>query len=38
MEKRTEEGKRRHDVGKKIWYEKKKQEKVIQEEENGIKL
>ena len=28
MEKRTEEGKRRHDLGKKIYYEKKKFKKA----------
>lgn len=38
MEKRTEEGKKRHDLGKKIWYEKKKAEKKEQELKNGEEL
>lgn len=38
MEKRTEEGKRRHDLGKKIYYEKKKAEKITHELNNGAKL
>lgn len=37
-EKRTEEGKRRHDLGKKIWYAEKKAETVRQEVQNGIEL
>lgn len=38
MEKRTTEGKRRHDLGKKIWYEKKKAEKIKHEQNNGLEL
>ena len=38
MEKRTAEGKKRHDLGKKIWYEKKKAKKILHEEENGLEL
>ena len=38
MEKRTEEGKRRHDLGKKIYYEKKKAEKIKHEQNNGLEL
>lgn len=38
MEKRTEEGKRRHDLGKKIWYAEKKAEKTRNEIQNGIDL
>ena len=36
--KRTEEGKRRHDLGKKIYYEKKRLEKIAHEENNGLEL
>lgn len=38
MEKRTAEGKRRHDLGKKIYYEKKKLEKITHEQNNGLEL
>jgi hypothetical protein len=38
MEKRTVEGKRRHDLGKKIYYEKKQVEKIQHEKENAINL
>ena len=38
MEKRTAEGKRRHDLGKKIYYEKNKLEKIAHEENNGLEL
>lgn len=38
MEKRTAEGKRRHDLGKKIYYEKKKLEKIVHEQNNGLEL
>jgi hypothetical protein len=38
MEKRTEEGKLRHDLGKKIYYEKKQAEKIQHEKENAINL
>lgn len=35
MEKRTVEGKRRHDLSKKIWYKKKQKEKIRKELVNG---
>lgn len=38
MEKRTEVGKARHDLGKKLWYEKKVKEKELQELKNGEAL
>lgn len=38
MEKRTEEGKKRHDLGKKLWYEKKKSEQIQSELRNGAEL
>lgn len=38
MEKRTEEGKRRHDLGKKIWYAEKKADKEMNELRNGWEL
>lgn len=38
MEKRTEEGKKRHDLGKKIYYKKKKHEKELNELHNGAVL
>lgn len=38
MEKRTEAGKKRHDLGKKIYYEKKKHEKELNELYNGAVL
>lgn len=38
MEKRTEEGIRRHDLGKKIYYEKKKFKKIEHELNNGEEL
>lgn len=38
MEKRTEEGKRRHDLGKKIWYAEKRAKKRESELKNGEEL
>ena len=38
MEKRTEEGKRRHDLGKKLYHEKKQKEKIEHEIQNGLEL
>lgn len=38
MEKRTVEGKRRHDLGKKMYYEKKQKEKIEREIQNGLEL
>lgn len=38
MEKRTEEGKRRHDLGKKIWYAEKRAKKCESELKNGEEL
>lgn len=38
MEKRTEEGKRRHDLGKRIWYANKRALKRRHELENGVEL
>ena len=38
MEKRTAEGKRRHDLGKKIWYAEKRLEKITHEQNNGLEL
>lgn len=38
MEKRTEEGKRRHDLGKKIWYAEKRANKREHELQNGEEL
>lgn len=38
MEKRTAEGKRRHDLGKKVYYAKKKLEKITHEQNNGLEL
>ena len=38
MEKRTEEGKRRHDLGKKIWYAEKRANKREHELQNGAEL
>lgn len=38
MEKRTEEGKRRHDLGKKIWYANKRLKLIQHEQDNGLEL
>lgn len=38
MEKRTEEGKRRHDLGKREWYAKVRLKKMEHEQNNGIEL
>lgn len=38
MEKRTPEGKAKHDLGKKLYYEKKKQEKIEHEIQNGLEI
>lgn len=38
MEKRTVEGKRRHELGKKMYYEKKRKEKIEHEIQNGLEL
>lgn len=38
MEKRTVEGKKRHDLGKKVWYEKKQHKKELDELYNGAEL
>ena len=38
MEKRTEDGKRRHDLGKKIWYAKTKADREMNELRNGWEL
>lgn len=38
MEKRTKEGKRRHDLGKKMWYAKKKADLIKHEQNNGLEL
>lgn len=38
MEKRTEEGKRRHDLGKKIWYANTRMKKINREQNNGLEL
>lgn len=38
MEKRTEEGRRRHELGKKIWYAEKRLEKITHEQNNGLEL
>lgn len=37
-EQRTEEGKRRHELGKKIWYAEKRLEKIKCEQNNGLEL
>lgn len=38
MEKRTAEGKRRHDLGKKIWYANVRMKKINHEQNNGLEL
>lgn len=38
MEKRTEEGKRRHDLGKREWYAKVRLKKIEHEQNNGLEL
>lgn len=38
MEKRTEEGRRRHELGKKIWYAKEREKQIIHEQNNGLLL
>ena len=38
MEKRTVEGERRHELGKKLYYEKNQKEKIEHEIQNGLEL
>lgn len=38
MEKRTEEGKRRHELGKKLWYAEKRLKLITHEQNNGLEL